>query len=540
MVAIISYMLLVLAAVVSMLLITIKVQRGLRSMNYISGVRYGKVVQQLQDKYELHRFGFGQYFRRQYGELSIFSIAMNGIGMFPLILLLLATMMQQGGLSVSLFAYCGIGLMFIVIVALIAQYLSAQPTAGGLYHAALRRGGVGLGSIVGGLQLIGQLMLLLGYSIGFVFFLKLLLPTSFSWLHQPGGTAIAVAICLLTQLLVAALKSMLYRPFHIGAWLLQAGGIVLLLICVIAGWRAEGYNGSYLFFANASVTGWFPAIHELEPMNWGLLLALMGRLFIGGDVSAQHAEETVEPKVKVAWSAMLSTCYSFMIGLVLMLVLATLYMNYGYASAGQTGDSWLVQMLGQAPLVGYLVIIAALIGCWTSSVTLVQTGARTLMSMARDGIVPFKASLSMMHYIKQVPQRAIGAVVLFALLLLGSLYYIAAEQLLLYATLLAVVSYCAMYVILFFFVPLKTEQFSIWKMEGWEGAIRLVGMIVLTALMSAAGACLPFSGLLIIAVPLVCIAGYAMLSQGFVSKPLVYDASNGRDLFEMERRMPLQ
>lgn len=539
MVAILLFMLLVLAAVVSMLLITVKVQRGLRSMNYISGVRYGKVVQQLQDKHELHRFGFGQYFKRQYGELSIFSIAMNGIGMFPIMLLLFAVMMQQGGLSVSLFAYCGIGLMFIVIAALIAQYLSAQPTAGGLYHAALRRGGVGLGSIVGGLQLLGQLLLLLGYSIGFVFFLKLLLPASFLWLHQPVGAAIAVAVCMLTQLLVITLKSTAYRPFHIGAWLLQTAGIVLLLVCVMISLNTEDYNGSYLFFADGSVAGWFPAFHELKPMNWGLLLALIGRLFIGGDISAQHAEETIEPKVKIAWSAMLSICYSFMIGLVVMLVLATLYMNYGYSAAEERGEGWLAQMLGQTPLIGYLVVIAALISCWTSGATLVQSSARTLMSMARDGIIPFKASLSMMHYLKQVPQRALGAVVLLALLLLGSLYYIAAEQLLLYATLLAVASYSALYVILFFFVPL-TEQSSIWKVEGWEGAIRLIGMLALTALMSAAGACLPFSALLVVLVPLICIACYAMLSQGFVSKPLVYDAASGRDLFELEGKMPLQ
>ncbi|GIP14866.1 amino acid permease [Paenibacillus montaniterrae] len=539
MIGIMLFMLLVLTAVVCMLLITIKAQKGLRSINYISGLRYGKVVQQLQDKYELHRFGFGQYLRRQYGEVSIFSIAMNAIGILPILLLMLAPIMMNGGLGSSLFVYCGLGLFFIMLFALVGQYLSAQPTAGGLYHVALRKGGTWLGSIIGSLQLIGQTLLLIGYSYGFVFFLKLLLPVSISWLNQPGGMTIAVAICVLTQVILAWLKSTVYRTFHIIAWLLQLCGIVLLIVCAVMVWRGDSYNGMHLFLADASVAGWFPAVSELDPANWGLLLALMCRCFIGGDISAQHAEETIEPKIKVSWATLLSTCYSYMIGLVLILVLAILYMNFGIAGAGQTGEAWLVYLLGQSSVLGYALVAVAMLSCWASSSTLLQSGARTLMALARDGLLPFKQQLAAMHYLKQSPQRALFAVTVLALLMLAAIYYIPTEDIFITSTLLAVICYGSLYAILFFFTPLA-DQASLWKVAGWEKAIRFGSMLLLTALVSAAGASLPLTALLIIAVPLLVISIYAMMTKGVVSKPLSYDTKGSNDLFEIERRMPLQ
>jgi len=537
------FMLLVSIAVASMLVITIKVQRGLRSINYISGVRYGKVVQQLQDKHELHRFGFGQYFRRQYGELSIFSIAMNAIGTFPIMLLLLAPIIQQGGMGAGLFIYCGVGLVFIIILALIAQYLSAQPTAGGLYHAALREGGRWLGSIVGSLQLIGQLLLMLGYSVGFVYFLRLLLPETVSWLQQPNGMIFTVVLCLVAQLLIAGFKSTTYRLFHIGAFLIQGGGIALLILAVIIGWRTESYSGLHLFMTDAGVAGWFPSLTEMTPMNWGLMIALVGRFFIGGDVSSQHAEETLEPKVKIAWATLLSTSYSFMIGLMLMLILSMFYMNAAYTSNVSGGEMWLLHLVQSNSFIGYSLLILALISCWSSSSTLLHSASRSLMAMGRDGMIPFQHSLSMMNYIKQVPQRAYFGVVILALAFVVPLHYISAQQLLLHLTLLAVVSYCFLYVIIFFFVPLISRT-AIWKMEGWERGIRFCGMLLLTMLASAAIACLPLMTLSVIIVPTLLLAlyvvVYSIVIKGQSNKFFGHDNSASRDLFEMEGEMPLQ
>lgn len=538
MIGLVLFMLLVFIAVLSMIAITLKVQSSLRKQNYISGVRYGKVVQQLQDKHELHRFGFGQYFRRQYGELSIFSISMNAIGVFPIALLLLAPMVMQGGLVNSLFVYSGVGLLFIVIVALIGQYLSTQPTAGGLYHAALRRGGTWLGSFVGGLQLMGQLCMLLGYSYGVVYFLRLLQLPMLSWLEHAGAFTLAVAGVIVLQGVIGLLKSSYYPILHNASIAVQVVGVIVLLIVCYQALRGDSYSGMHLFALDASVANWFSNANQLTPMNIGLMVALACRFFIGGDASAQSAEETIEPKVRIAWSTLLSTCYSYMVGLILLLVLAIVYMNLGLQATNASGTEWLSLLAASIPGLGNVLIVLALLSCWLSSTTMLHVSARTLMAMARDGIVPLSDQLSKISYQKQEPRHALVGVQFIALGLLLALFFVGAQHYFITVSLLAFICYALIYVLLLYGVPLD-QKTALWKLEEWDRPIRLVSVLLLIGLASAAGAALAYTELFIVFVPLVLLWLYAVVKRGFATKLLQYDAGGSRDLFEMESQMPL-
>ena len=539
MIGLMMFMLLVFVAVLCMLAITLKVQASLRKQNYISGVRYGKVVQQLQDKHELHRFGFGQYFRRQYGELSIFSISMNTIGMFPIMLLLFAPMVMQGGLVNSLFVYSAVGLLFIVILALIGQYLSSQPTAGGLYHVALRRGGTWLGAIVGSLQLIAQIGMLLGYSYGVVYFLKLLVSHKLLWLEHTAGFAIAMGVVILLKGTIGLLKSAYSPLFHYVSIIAQVLGVIVLLIVVYQAMQGDIYNGMHLFQLETHAANWFPATSELTPMQIGFMVALACRFFIGGDASSQAAEETIEPKVRIAWSALLSTCYSYMAGMILMLVLAIVYMNLGIGADGATGAQWLLLLTEKTPQLGLGLLILALLSCWFSGSTLLHVSARTLMAMARDGIVPLKHQLAKISYQKQSPQHALIGVQFLACVLLFVLYVIGSPQLFITSSLISFISYALIYVLLLYGVPLDHIS-TLWKLEEWDKPIRMISIVVLIALASAAGASLMSYELLIIVVPTVLLLLYAVITNGFSTKLLQYDVTSSRDLFERERELPLQ
>ncbi|MCM3631759.1 APC family permease [Paenibacillus camelliae] len=539
MIGLMMFMLLVFVAVLCMLAITLKVQASLRKQNYISGVRYGKVVQQLQDKHELHRFGFGQFFKRQYGELSIFSISMNTIGMFPIMLLLFAPMVMQGGLVNSLFVYSGVGLLFIVIVALIGQYLSSQPTAGGLYHVALRRGGAWLGAIVGGLQLVAQVAMLLGYSYGVVYFLKLLAGHKLIWLEQMSVFTMVMGIVILVMGVIGLLKSNYSPLFHYLSIIIQGLGVIVLFIVVYRAMQGDIYNGMHLFQLETNVNGWFPASSELTPMHIGFMVALACRFFIGGDASSQAAEETIEPKVRTAWSALLSTCYSYMVGMILMLVLAIVYMNLGIQANGAAGEQWFMILAERTPQLGVGLMLLALLSCWFSGSTLLHVSARTLMAMARDGIIPLKQTLSKISYSKQSPQHAVIGVQVLACMMLLVLYMIGSTEFFIVSSLISFISYAVIYVLLLYGVPLD-QKTTLWKLEEWDKPIRLLSILVLIALVSAAGSSLTAYELAIIILPTLAVLIYAVIANGFTTKLLQYDVTSSRDLFERERELPLQ
>lgn len=58
-----------------------KAQLSIRSSTYASMLQYGEAAQQLQDKHDLHRFGFAQLLLRRLGGISIFALSFNTMGL---------------------------------------------------------------------------------------------------------------------------------------------------------------------------------------------------------------------------------------------------------------------------------------------------------------------------------------------------------------------------------------------------------------------------------------------------------------------------
>lgn len=515
------------------------VQKGIKTRNYVSSSRYGETVRLLEDKHDLHRFGIGQFLRRQYGEVGSFSLSFNTLGVLVTSLLLFAPIAKNGGLELILILFPIIGIVFVLMSAMLAQFISSQPTAGGLYHVVFRQSGSVLASMVGMLKLIGQIGLIIWYSIGCTYFIAmLLLPHTNILQNNLPFYGVSIVIVLL-QIAFNSMKSSYMKLMQAMGLLFQVIGILFLLTCIIMTIYSNSYSAIYIFISDHNVSNLYLNDGKASFAQIGLVIALMSKCFVGAEEASSGAEETFEPRVRTPWSIYLASSYTYIIGFILMLVLANLVMNFSVFGSVNNIGSWLTYLVSESGVWGDLLIIIAVLACWQSGLSSLSHTSRGLLAMARDRILPFSNKLATVSFYRQIPHIAVAVGGLIAIICLAIMGIAAVQHPLESIAILIVMCYVSMYLLVVYFARGQQES-SIWNIGKWTPYISWVLIFALLIIL-AVSIYYVNSYLLIGITGLILIAAiYAYFSIGNVKLSFHIHAQSGRENFELEGRLPLQ
>ena len=518
-------------------LFSVAISRYIKKSNYMSSTHYGELVQLLQDKHELHRFGYGQYLKRGYSDFNAFHMSFMHMGMFVSLIFLANYIFNAVSISLSLLLFLCLAVFYLLTSVINGRLLGGQPTAGGLYHVMFKQVGSIWASFIGIIKLFAQLSTTVLYSFIMMSCLVLLLQSSIPFIQQPIMFCIGMVIIISTQALVASFKSAITRWVQ-GIGIILVWFIVLILsVSIMLVVMPDSYSPFYFLIGESP----FVTSTQLsEPMAIAFVLILLARCFIGHDESGANAEETVEPKIKIPWAAYLSTSYTAIIGFVFLLVLGIVYFNVsGAVYLPLDTNEWLSGLL-QLPLsVQYSLLAILLLICWMNGLFSLVNGARHVMAMARDVLVPFSTKLSSITLIRQTPHVAILTYAILASLVSFSyLAYHSSFNFLTQIIAISVMTYSLTYALVQFFSYFKSDTMTIWGfsigvkfVQSVAIAFNMVMFTIATSLLSWQAVVIIFSSALLNVV-------YTYIKQGFVK--LNVQSTIKKSEFEFERNFPLQ
>lgn len=531
-----SMIVLFIMGVAVMISIMVIVQKGFRSNGYFSGIQYGKTVQLLQDKHDLHTLGIGQYLRRHYGEWSSFSLSFNYLGVLSTTLLLSIPIISNVGAPLALILFLIVGIVFILTQSLIAQLLSVYPTAGGLYHVMYAHTNSVIANIIGSLKLIGHICSILFYAYGTVWLLSILLRPYTTLLDHTYIFHLAIILVVILQLLLHSLKSSIsifvqWIGFSIGA-------IAILFVVGIAGYSmfTDSVPAISAFYGKFEIAIDGIQTQKTMPLQIGLALALLCKWFTGGEESASASEETYEPKVRTPWSICQSSMYSYIIGFVLLLVVMVSLLNVSISNKTLAFNEALFSFTNLSTFIGSCVMILSIITCFSSGMTSIFHGSRGLFAMARDGQIIFSGFLSAVSFHKQIPERSTFAVAVLSIISSMGLLFIPRMNAIVILTLIVVTCYMLIYVMVIYFAKEKQAK-GLWSLGKWYKPMRAALMLPLITLLTISAYFLPWYILVaMFAICIICV----MIG---LSKVGVHSLESGKvkyQSFEIEAKLPLQ
>ncbi|WP_179215652.1 amino acid permease [Paenibacillus sp. MY03] len=402
-------------------LVARKALRGLRAGTYQSLIPYGKDMQAAQDKSELQRFGLPQVLPRKGGGLSAAAKSFNAMGMVGGAALLFGPALASGGPSVIGFGLPLVALLSLCVSSAIAELASGVPTAGGVYHAAYQLGGRKWGMRAGWLQLAGNMVKLALFIGGFAYLADGLLASRLGYESSSISLFIVAATAVLTQGLIGQYTSGFSEKIEAGGTWLQ----LIIMLLALAGLTWLFWPGDYspvVLYQGLDIGLTDPV--GLLPFVIGLLL--LSALFTGMDGAGHGAEEIVEPRIRVPWGIFLSSSYTY-IGLLIVLLLMSLITLPGSGVLGEaygvlqtTGLTSFTEYAAAAWGGSYLLPALILLSLWQSGLQTMTSCSRVAFSLARDGAIPFSSRLSMYSYRRNAPLYAIWFAATAAILLLVS------------------------------------------------------------------------------------------------------------------------
>jgi len=517
--------------------ICIYVQKRIKAQNYVSSSLYGDDIQLFHDKHDLHRFGIGQFLKRHYGEVSSFSLSFNTIGVLATSLLLFAPLVKNGGLELVLILFPIIGIVFILLSAMLAQLVSSQPTAGGLYHVVFRQSGSMLASVIGILKLIAQVGLIIWYSYGCTYFLAILLSKQNTWLQHEIGFYSTAAIVVLLQVIANSIKSSYIRPLQVIGLVLQLLGVLALIGCVIMTMFSNSYSAIYIFISQHNASYLYLNSGSATFAQIGLIIALMSKWFVGTEEASSGAEETLEPRIRTPWSIFLASSYTYIIGFIVLLVLSNLVMNYSTNGSINNIEQWLSYLVAESKGWGDILIVIALLACWQNGQSSLTNTSRTILAMARDRMLPFSNKLGIVSFNRQVPHIAVAVAGLVAILSLIVLSTLNVSSILETIAMVIVVCYGSLYVLILYFLRDKMID-SLWKIGEWSNYIRWILIFALLIIVAAASYYL--NPIVLISIGCIAVLGliYTYINIGMV-KLSMSNSQMAKGTIELEGKIPL-
>ncbi len=373
-----------------------------------------------EDVRTLHRLGYVQELLRRVSGFSNFAISLSiicilsgGINTLHL------GLGSVGGASVGL-GWPLVCLFSLAVAATMGQVASAFPTAGGLYHWAALLGGRGWGRATAWFNLAGLVTILASVNVGtYRFALGALgLDAGGDTLQGQALQAGAVLVITFSQALCNHLGIRLTtRLTDLSGYLILAVSVALFAALLAA---APTHDLSRLWaFTNYSG---LPEDNPSWPRqdNLALLFALSFLLpaytITGFDASAHVSEETRGAARNVPRGIVRSVLVSGLFGWALLaaLVLAIPDMKEA-ANQGDNVFHWTVDAVLARPIVLALDagVAAAQYLCGLATVT---SASRMVYAFARDGGLPFSATLRRVSPTFRTPGPAVWTVAVAAVL----------------------------------------------------------------------------------------------------------------------------
>lgn len=374
------------------------------------------------DERTLARMGYTQELHRGLGAFSNFALSLSiicilagGVTSFPI------GLCSVGGAAIGL--GWPLACLFSLVVALtMAQVASAFPTAGGLYHWAAILGGRGWGWVTAWFNLAGLVTVLAAINVGAYEFAVAALgrPLGLDPEGFPGGKIAAQAFVV--GLVTASQALINHRGIRLTARLTDFSGYLILgvatlLTVAVLTFTPSWDLGRLLRFDNLSgLPDGSPVWPGQGSLTWLFFLGLLlpAYTITGFDASAHAAEETIDAARQVPRGIVRSVLVSGVFGWVMLcgMVLAAPDLR---TAAEQGGDSfvWILHRV----LPGWLawtLLVGIVVAQYLCGLATITSSSRMLFAFARDGGVPFAATLRHVSPALRTPVAAIWTVALLA------------------------------------------------------------------------------------------------------------------------------
>jgi amino acid transporter len=376
----------------------------------------------------LHSLGYAQELLRRMSAFSNFAISLS-------IICILA-----GCITTFHLALCGVGgaavglgwplvsLYALAVAATMGQVASAFPTAGGLYHWASILGGKGWGWATAWFNLVGLVTVMTGINVGLYLFLVVPLGPLVGYDPEAANPWTRDAVqAAVTALITGSQAFINHRGIRVTTLLTDFSGYWIMLMAVALTVLALAFAPSFdpsrlITFSNYSglPAGPDPVWPKTDSILWLFALGFLLPAYTisGFDASAHTAEETVGAAVHVPQGIVRSVLVSGVFGWVMLsaLVLAIPDMDQA-AAQGEGAFHWIMAALFR-PALAVPLYIGIGIAQYLCGLATVTSASRMAFAFARDGGLPFSATLRQVSDVYRTPPYAIWTVsiasVLFA------------------------------------------------------------------------------------------------------------------------------
>ena len=336
------------------------------------------------DAKKLAELGNKQEFDRKWSGFHNFAISFSIISILSGCFTTFAQAWNNGGPVAISVGWPIIAALIMIVGLVMAELLSAMPTAGGIYYWALNLGKPVHGWVTGWLNLMGLIAVTAGVDYGFANFF-VYTANLFNSSIDPANLKLVFVVFAATLLIHIAMNiygaKIIHRLQSINVWWHVGGVTAVILILIMIPTKHQSTSWVFTHQINNSGFGnyWFYVL----PV--GFLLTQY--TITGFDASAHVSEETGQASKAAAQGLWKSIAYSAVAGWILLL--AFLYAatdEAGITKAGGISQAIFVTALttGWAKIV----LIITCVGQFFCGMSCVTAGSRMLFAFSRDRAVP--------------------------------------------------------------------------------------------------------------------------------------------------------
>lgn len=336
------------------------------------------------DAAKLAELGYKQEFDRKWSGFHNFAISFSIISILSGCFTTFAQAWNNGGPVAISVGWPIIASLIMIIGLVMAELLSAMPTAGGIYYWALNLGKPVHGWVTGWLNLIGLIAVTAGVDYGFANFF-VYTANLFNNSIDPGNLKLVFAVFAATLLIHIAMNiygaKIIHRLQSINVWWHVGGVAAVILILVLV--PAKHQSTSWVFTHQINNSGFGNYWFYVLPV--GFLLTQY--TITGFDASAHVSEETGQATKAAAQGLWKSIAYSAVAGW--LMLLAFLYAatdEAGITAAGGASQAIFVTALSMGW--AKIILIITCVGQFFCGMSCVTAGSRMLFAFSRDRAVP--------------------------------------------------------------------------------------------------------------------------------------------------------
>jgi amino acid transporter len=336
------------------------------------------------DAKKLAELGYKQEFDRKWSGFHNFAISFSIISILSGCFTTFYQGWNNGGPVAISIGWPVIAALIMIVGLVMAELLSAMPTAGGIYYWALNLGKPIHGWVTGWLNLMGLIAVTAAVDYGFANFF-VYTANLFNSSIDPANLKLVFLIFAVTLLLHIAMNiygaKIIHRLQSINVWWHVGGVAAVILILVLI--PAKHQSTSWVFTHQINNSGFSNYWFYVLPI--GFLLTQY--TITGFDASAHVSEETGQATKAAAQGLWKSIAYSAVAGWILLL--SFLYAatdEAGITKAGGISQAIFVTALSTGW--AKIVLIISCVGQFFCGMSCVTAGSRMLFAFSRDRAVP--------------------------------------------------------------------------------------------------------------------------------------------------------